>query len=444
MVSCGKQIALLLSLFSLGILIAALAGGVGRGGSTTTVLSTKDIDDIATESLPTDEFPAKKEKSTTTEPDNIPVVTHKANQSPSSLLSSNSTFDPRSPIYVSQNVNVSYSAGGVVIPFQFRKGFKDWMDAARREGGGGSGGSPKFVIDPHRHIFEGRQLAADFMEFWKRLGKAADFPKVPYSEFGAPFWIENVKKKLRIKLREVEVRPLLGQVIKRDEVTKSLLAQSETSGSARPDQQVLLPKEHKRLMLDVGARQFQGSPQWLGRYYTEAKTFDFVAFELLDLQDGYKEAGKYFKTVRYIQKAGWTHNKGVNIKGVRMAKVVDGENEPIPSGEVIQGLPVRPPAKKGPTFWNAPSVDLAAFIKQEATPEDFVVMKLDIEGGEWQLLQHLVNEGVIPYYIDEIMMECHAKDPNTYALLGYKLLPPECMDLITDLREMGVYTHRWV
>ena len=87
---------------------------------------------------------------------------------------------------------------------------------------------------------------------------------------------------------------------------------------------------------------------------------------------------------------------------------------------------------------------MAAYIKNNSRPDDFVVLKLDIEGGEWQLLQHLVREGVIPYYIDEIMMECHAKDPNTYAILGFKLLPPECMDLIADLREMGVYAHRWV
>ena len=364
-------------------------------------------------------------------------------------------FDPSAPIYVSQNVNISYHAGRVIIPFQFRLGY-----AALAEGLNGELDvevnparlTKKIAVDPHRHIHEGRELAKGFVDLWRTFGRSADFPNIPYSKFGSPFWIENVRKKLRIHLPEVKIRPLLGQILHREGQNKRLIAEAAAAGRPRPDLQYpILPEGHRRLMLDVGARQFVGSPQWLGRHYPEAKTFDFVAFELLDLKKDYGPASALFKSVEYIQKAGWMHDRGVRIEGVRMAKVVDGDDGTGPKGgggeeATVEagGTTAPPPTRGGVTYWNAPSVDLAAYIKNNSRPDDFVVLKLDIEGGEWQLLQHLVREGVIPYYIDEIMMECHAKDPNTYAILGFKLLPPECMDLIADLREMGVYAHRWV
>ena len=45
--------------------------------------------------------------------------------------------------------------------------------------------------------------------------------------------------------------------------------------------------------------------------------------------------------------------------------------------------------------WRSPSVDFSAYLRRHANPEDFVVVKMDVEGGEWTLIDHLTATGGI-------------------------------------------------
>lgn len=181
----------------------------------------------------------------------------------------------------------------------------------------------------------------------------------------------------------------------------------------------------QRLWIDVGARSFvKGSTWWFISHYPQRETFGAVAFELLDLAHEYTTAGLYFKRFSYERAAAWTHNRGVVIKGFKMATVKENTNE----------LPGDTRAE-----WTAPSVDLAQYLKNRTTVRDFVVMKMDIELGEWTVIPHLIRTGALEL-VDELFLECHGPQMEAKP----KRLPPICVDLINDLRLRGVYCHHWV
>jgi hypothetical protein len=182
----------------------------------------------------------------------------------------------------------------------------------------------------------------------------------------------------------------------------------------------------KLVFMDLGARMYPGSTGWFLKHYPRSREFHVVVFELLDLENTYTAAKPYFKSFTYERKAAWTHSNGVAIKGMRMARVDDNV--------VVQKGDNRP-------TWLSPSVDVASYILSNFTKEDFVVLKLDIEGGEWTLIPHLVRTGAMEL-IDEVFFECHPIDFDDYQKQPNRL-PSICVDFINDLRAMGVYCHRW-
>jgi hypothetical protein len=90
--------------------------------------------------------------------------------------------------------------------------------------------------------------------------------------------------------------------------------------------------------------------------------------------------------------------------------------------------------------------DFAEWLKNTVTEKDFVVMKMDVEGTEFDLIPRLFETGAI-CLIDEIFLECHynrwqrccpgqrsSKYEKTYG---------QCLDLFTSLRDRGVLVHQW-
>ena len=187
-----------------------------------------------------------------------------------------------------------------------------------------------------------------------------------------------------------------------------------------------LPPTAKKVYIDVGARMYPGSTGWFLKHYPNFRQFHVVVFELLDLEHTYFAAKPYFRSFRYERKAAWVHNDGVSIKGRKMARVSDG---------VIR--------QKGDNReeWLSPSVDLSAYIISNYTKEDFVALKLDIEGGEWTVIPHLLKTGAMNI-VDELFLECHPIDFDDYAK-EINHLPQICIDFLNDLRALGIYAHRW-
>ena len=75
------------------------------------------------------------------------------------------------------------------------------------------------------------------------------------------------------------------------------------------------------------------------------------------------------------------------------------------------------------------------FIKDKFSPEDKIVLKVDIEGGEYHLIPHLIETGAINY-VDEIYMEIHA------AKLSTKTIDDD-LRLIESIRDQNLKPMLW-
>merc|ERR1712113_416271 len=99
---------------------------------------------------------------------------------------------------------------------------------------------------------------------------------------------------------------------------------------------------------------------------------------------------------------------------------------------------LRPGAKGG-----NPAFDVADFLRRRADVVDYVVVKMDIEGSEYDVLRHLLKEKVTNL-IDELFVEFHTeidtccRPPNDVGRHR-----EDAVNLIKTLRAAGVYVHEW-
>ncbi|XP_030466017.2 uncharacterized protein LOC115685142 [Syzygium oleosum] len=197
--------------------------------------------------------------------------------------------------------------------------------------------------------------------------------------------------------------------------------------------------KNRYVYVDVGARSYGSSiVSWFRKQYPKQnKTFEVYAIEA---DEHFYEEYKLKKHVTLLPYAAWVKNETLSFeinrdpgqksedKGRGMGRI-----QPVQSssdGEVatIQGF------------------DFAEWLKNTVTEKDFVVMKMDVEGTEFDLIPRLFETGAI-CLIDELFLECHynrwqrccpgersSKYGKTYG---------QCLDLFTSLRQSGVLVHQW-
>ncbi|KAK3444934.1 hypothetical protein EUGRSUZ_A00626 [Eucalyptus grandis] len=196
---------------------------------------------------------------------------------------------------------------------------------------------------------------------------------------------------------------------------------------------------NRYVYVDVGARGYGSSiVSWFRKQYPKQnKTFEVYAIEA---DEHFYEEYKSKKHVTLLPYAAWVKNETLSFeinrdpgqksedKGRGMGRI-----QPVQSssdGEVakIQGF------------------DFAEWLKNTVSEKDFVVMKMDVEGTEFDLIPRLIETGAI-CLIDELFLECHynrwqrccpgersSKYEKTYG---------QCLDLFTSLRQSGVLVHQW-
>lgn len=199
--------------------------------------------------------------------------------------------------------------------------------------------------------------------------------------------------------------------------------------------------KRRYVYVDVGARSYGSSiVSWFKKQYPKQnKTFDIYAIEAdKHFHDQYKSK----KGVTLLPYAAWVKNESLvfeinqtpgdeNVeKGRGMGRI-----QPVKSGggivgstDVIQGF------------------DFANWLKNTVTEKDFVVMKMDVEGTEFDLIPRLIETGAI-CLIDEVFLECHynrwqkccpgVRSPKYHKTYG------QCLNLFKSLRQRGVLVHQW-
>lgn len=53
------------------------------------------------------------------------------------------------------------------------------------------------------------------------------------------------------------------------------------------------------------------------------------------------------------------------------------------------------------------AIDLASFIKSSFSKKDYIVLKLDVEGAEYSILPHLIQESIFDGWVNELFGEWH-------------------------------------
>ncbi|GAB4856284.1 hypothetical protein Ancab_014212 [Ancistrocladus abbreviatus] len=196
--------------------------------------------------------------------------------------------------------------------------------------------------------------------------------------------------------------------------------------------------------VDVGARSYGSSiGSWFRKQYPKQnRTFEVYAIEA---DKAFHEEYKVKKGVRLLPYAAWVKNetlffeinhdpgddpeeKGGKGKGMGRIKPVSSASELASRVDKIKGF------------------DFANWLKNTVSERDFVVMKMDVEGTEFDLIPRLFETGAI-CLIDEIFLECHYNRwqrccPGQRSE-KYKKTYGQCLELFTSLRERGVLVHQW-
>lgn len=199
--------------------------------------------------------------------------------------------------------------------------------------------------------------------------------------------------------------------------------------------------KHKYVYVDVGARSYGSSIySWFKKHYPKQnKTFDIYAIE----------ADKHFypeyktkKGITLLPYAAWVRNETLSFEINRNpGQKVDDKGRGM--GRI---QPVQPEMTSVNDVDKIQGFDFADWLKNTVTEKDFVVMKMDVEGTEFELIPRLFETGAI-CLIDEIFLECHynrwQKCCPGQRSSKYQKTYDQCWELFTSLRRSGVLVHQW-
>ena len=86
------------------------------------------------------------------------------------------------------------------------------------------------------------------------------------------------------------------------------------------------------------------------------------------------------------------------------------------------------------------AIDFGQWLLTHTRHEDFVLVKMDIEGAEFVVLPSLLASGAA-CLIDELYLECHTNDNNGDIAKGRSYA--DCIALLAAMRGVGTVSHLW-
>lgn len=90
----------------------------------------------------------------------------------------------------------------------------------------------------------------------------------------------------------------------------------------------------------------------------------------------------------------------------------------------------------GGTKISVPAVKLSRWLMENVSPDDYCVLKLDIEGAEYPVLEQLLEEGSISR-VDELFVEFHIR------FLKERISKDRHNTLVRRLEERGLFPRDW-
>lgn len=148
--------------------------------------------------------------------------------------------------------------------------------------------------------------------------------------------------------------------------------------------------------------------------------------------------------VTFLPFAAWIRNESLMF-GAHLGNDGTRRNSSAPHvgmGRIMGSL--RSGSGKGGVF-EVQGLDVAEWVRSVAGEDDFVVVKMDVEGAEWELLSRLVETGAI-CLVDELFLECHYSRWQRCCperTMKYNRTYGDCLELFQSLRRDGVLVHQW-
>ena len=201
--------------------------------------------------------------------------------------------------------------------------------------------------------------------------------------------------------------------------------------------------KNRYVYVDVGARSYGSSiGSWFKKQYPKQnKTFEVYAIEA---DQTFHEQYKSKKGVTLLPYAAWVRNETLAFeinKDPGQGKEDKGGSRGMGRIQPVQSL-----GQFDGEVNQIQGFDFANWLKNTVSQKDFVVLKMDVEGTEFELIPRLFETGAI-CLIDEMFLECHYNRwqrccPGQRST-KYEKTYSECIDLFASLRQSGVLVHQW-
>ena len=201
--------------------------------------------------------------------------------------------------------------------------------------------------------------------------------------------------------------------------------------------------KERHIYVDLGARNYDSSiGSWFEKQYPKQnKTFEVYAFEADKSFYGEYEGKKGVKLMPY---AAWVRNETLSFEIDR-----EPDNVGLQWAEMGRIQPKQLSTEDRENIdkvYRVEALDLADWLIRTFSKRDFVVMKMDIEGSEFDLMNRLVESGAF-CLIDELFLECHydrwIKCCSGEKTNRHKRSYAQCMNLYAKLRKDGCFVHQW-
>lgn len=195
----------------------------------------------------------------------------------------------------------------------------------------------------------------------------------------------------------------------------------------------------KKIFIDCGTHLFQGLCEFVQKYNID-ESWECYSFEANPItfklsQDNYKTLTESWNlNIKHYNKAIYTKNTKLKVN---CSKDEWGENafDYISAGSnVLLDAPDFDSISKAPFNYKeedieVDAIDFCEFLKSICKKEDFVVVKMDIEGSEFYVLTEIIEQNLF-HLIDDMSVEFHERFFEPKA--KYKKLKEEYIKVFLD------------
>ena len=216
----------------------------------------------------------------------------------------------------------------------------------------------------------------------------------------------------------------------------------------KPEVLTCPPTFQNLFYVDLGAEHYPSSVgAWFRTRYPNHERFKVIAFEADPFKNGVRGGATWRqrRDVEMLPFGVWTKNSTIEFLSEGFGAHLTGDQNLSALGSKFNLKQFGNPKQRKHVV-QVPTIDISEFLLRRVREDDYVVLKMDVEGAEFQLIPHLISTGATSL-IDEIYVEVHApsvdggEDPRKPLVSGRTR--HDAKELVSSLRRAGVYAHQW-